>query len=360
MNHKFSLVRLRPLTTYSYDVFVVDERGQAASAWDGTFMTGPIPAGLREAVAVARGQPTYSLTLKELNDDDFHGMVVLDSEAYIVWYYESPDGVTPIAQKSNGNLVYISPTLGLREVTPLGEEVGQLDESCLSPPPIGQFHHEVLIRPDNKVLYLSSAMREALLGDEVRTQTSDTLWEWDQSTGSTRLLFDIFDFVPATDRTSDSDATEGFFWMGCRPVEGVQDWTHSNSLFVGRRGNVILSVRHLDRIVSISPDFQSIEWRLGGPGGDFTFPSPSDRFYHQHSAVELPDDNILLFDNGNFRPEEEGGLYSRALELKLDFDDMTAVRVWEFRHDPDIFSECCANVTRLLNGNTVIVFPDLS
>ena len=32
----------------------------------------------------------------------------------------------------------------------------------------------------------------------------------------------------------------------------------------------------------------------------------------------LPNGHVLLFDNGNFKPEEEGGQYSRALELGFD------------------------------------------
>ena len=361
-HREISLVRLRPLTTYSYDVFVVDDQGRASKEWTGSFRAGPLPPGLNNAVAIVQGQPTYPLTLKEHNDDNFQGMVVLDSKGYIVWYFESTQGPpTAIAQKPNGNLLYILNLLGLREITPLGEEVGRLDEKCISPPDQGRIHHEVFLMPENRVLYLSSEIHDAVLEGEVRPQTSDSIWVWDQNSGAARKLFEIFDFIPVDDRTIDSDLAasdvpEVFFWTGCRGVEGVQDWTHSNSLFVTDRGNVVLSMRHLDQIVSIAPDFQSIEWRLGGPGGDFKFQDAGDRFYHQHSAVELPNGNILLFDNGNLRPEEEGGEYSRALELKLDFQNMTATKVWEYRYDPDFYAACCSNVTRLPDGNTLVLF----
>ena len=89
----------------------------------------------------------------------------------------------------------------------------------------------------------------------------------------------------------------------------------------------------------------------------YTFPNSGDKFYHQHSAVELANGNILLFDNGNFRPPAQGGQYSRALELELNTTTDTATKVWEYRHGPsDIFAACCSNVTRLANGNTVLVF----
>jgi hypothetical protein len=99
-----------------------------------------------------------------------------------------------------------------------------------------------------------------------------------------------------------------------------------------------------------------LEWRLGGPGSDFSFPDPGDQFYHQHTAQRLPNGNILLFDNGNARPPSEGGQFSRALELELDFDSMEATKVWEYRFSPDLYAECCSSVERLANGNTVLVF----
>ena len=71
---------------------------------------------------------------------------------------------------------------------------------------------------------------------------------------------------------------------------------------------------------------------------------------------ELSNGNILLFDNGNSRPDVEGGQYSRALELKLDLATMKATKVWEYRHSPDLYADCCGSVGRLANGNTLINF----
>ena len=83
---------------------------------------------------------------------------------------------------------------------------------------------------------------------------------------------------------------------------------------MGRRGKY--SFRHADQVISLSPDFKTIEWRLGGPGSSFSFPDPSDVFHGQHGVLELPNGHLTMFDNGNYRPEGE---YSRALELELDF-----------------------------------------
>ena len=78
---------------------------------------------------------------------------------------------------------------------------------------------------------------------------------------------------------------------------------------------------------------------------------------------QLPNGNILLFDNGAGRPSEEGGLYSRALELKLDFKKMEVKKVWEYKHPapaghptPWFYSALVSSAFRLNNGNTLVCF----
>jgi hypothetical protein len=78
----------------------------------------------------------------------------------------------------------------------------------------------------------------------------------------------------------------------------------------------------------------------------------------------LENGNLLLFDNGAGRPEAEGGHYSRALELALDWDSMTATKVWEYRHkvadaggNPVYkYADKVGSVQRLENGNSLILF----
>ena len=141
-------------------------------------------------------------------------------------------------------------------------------------------------------------------------------------------------------------------------------WLHMNSLSKSADGGYIASLRNLNQVISLSPDFETVRWRLGGPDSDFDFPDPTDRFTMQHTASELPNGNILVFDNRAKLPEEEGGvLYSRALELRLDFDAKTAVKAWEFSPDPRIYSSVASSAYRLDNGNTLANFgfsPDFA
>ena len=137
-----------------------------------------------------------------------------------------------------------------------------------------------------------------------------------------------------------------------------------NSLSKTADGGCLVSLRNLNQVVSLSPDFKTVRWRLGGPDSDFVFPDQTDRFTMQHTVSELPNGNILLFDNRAKLPEEEGGeKYSRALELRLDFDAKTAVKAWEFSPEPRMYSNIFSSAYRLDNGNTLVDFgssPDFA
>ncbi len=47
-----------------------------------------------------------------------------------------------------------------------------------------------------------------------------------------------------------------------------------------------------DTVIAISPQLDRIAWRIGRFKSDFTFPNPSDRFYHEHY--------VRMLENGNF------------------------------------------------------------
>lgn len=105
---------------------------------------------------------------------------------------------------------------------------------------------------------------------------------------------------------------------------------------VCRRGDLLVSIRNLDRIAFIRLAESRIVWSWG-PG----------ELEAQHNPVLLANGNILIFDNGN-----GGRGWSRALEM----DPKTKTQVWEYHADPrpSFFSHCCGSVQELPNGNVVI------
>ncbi len=345
------MLRLRPSTTYEFQVFVVDAQGQITDARNGgTFTTGALPAHMQGLDFRSTGTPTFELALMDIDQDDAHYIVAVDRDSKVVWYFDGvAENLRAIKQKPDYNIVFMEGELGIREITPLGEETSRLEKSKEA----GNSHHDFLLMPDGKVVYISNVSQvtdaavEASLGIPLGTEiTALAIREWDPATGQTRLLWNMFDYIPLSEVAA-----------GLKQTLDLEDRAvHTNSLYLGLRGNVIVSFRHLNQVLSIAPGWGEIEWRLGGPGSDFTFPNPADRFYHQHTAIELPNGHILMFDNGNTRPEAEGGQYSRALELALDFNAMTATKVWEYRNTPDIFSRSICGVFVMKNGNRLVNF----
>jgi hypothetical protein len=128
------------------------------------------------------------------------------------------------------------------------------------------------------------------------------------------------------------------------------DYVHGNSIDSNLDGNLIISCRHMNEVTKISRATGEIIWRLGGRNNQFTFVGDPLQFSHQHDASRLPNGNLTLFDNGNFRLP----LFSRALEYAIDESAKTATLVWQKRLDPDVFAAGFGSVQRLSSGNTLI------
>jgi len=203
-----------------------------------------------------------------------------------------------------------------------------------------------------------------------RLQTGIGIRRWTPATGSDELVWDPFNFLnPLTERTDAASSDPGSY-SGTRspvPCSGSslmsEEWMHANSLQVTPDGLFLMSVRHLDTLIAISPQFDEIAWRIGRFGSDFTFPTPADRFYHEHYVRMLDNGNLLMLDNGNGRSPFEGGQYTRALELTLDWESMTASKVWEYRHQVGTeaspaykYADKVGTAHRLANGNTIVLF----
>ena len=362
--HVVPVVRLRPTTTYSYQAFAVDSQGRLSEGVGGTFTTGELPEALATIEFDVEGRPTPELILMDYRDVTTGYILVLDQDSNIVWYYASPNAtpdtvfrIQPILQKPNYNLVYTGPpTCCIREITPLGEIVDSLSYSEIDGAP----HHEVIILPDNKILYLARTYRivdeTASGGDAETLYAGDSLRIWNQNTGTTHEVWNTFDALsPEVRRNPSSKPVKGLPGMPSSLLEATGWGNTANSVQIGPRGNYIVSLKMI-QVLSLSPDFQSIEWSLGGPNTTFTFPDPTDRPYAFHTPNELPNGNILFFDNGQGRPEEEGGQYSRAIELALSDYDGTATKVWEYRPNPDVYARMFGSAWRLDNGNTLINF----
>lgn len=369
VNHYIPVVRLRAETTYEYLIGVEGADGEIAfRAGDGgEFTTGPLPEIMQRFSNRATGLSTQDLIL----GDFLQAYIVFwDDEGEIVWYHAVPERRTPliaaIKQRPNGNLLWEAWACCLREVSPTAEQVNEFhfgDEEIA-------LHHDFWELDDGRILSIAekyvpredpgnlgeppSNLAPPNPSDRVPPEGSffvvaDVLAAWDTATGESETVWDALDFFDVDVLARNQDPLVA--WSGTKLRV-----THANSIQMRPRGNVIMSMRTRSQVISIGPDFQSIEWRLGGAGSDYTFPNPEDRFYGQHVATQLPNGNILVFDNGLSRPREHGGMYSRALELRLDEETKTAVKVWEYREGPEFFVLVVGSAYRTQNGNTLVNF----
>ena len=365
--HTIAVARLRAEATYTYAIGVQDADGAGRLGPHGTFTTGPLPVELAAMHTRASGRSSEPLILTSYTAEHrghavrVNHLIFLDETGDVVWYYAPKpvkgrpylgpgEPMNTIKQRANRNLIFIWGDCCITEITPLGEIVHQLQSGGDRGIP----HHDFVLLDDGRILYPSATKTVfdgPANGGEKRTSAfAETLRVWDPGRGRVEQIWD------SRDHWDIASAQQWDLWE--KHDHDIEDgelfcWLHVNSMSFGPRGNLILSLRHRQQVVSIAADLKTIEWQLGGPDSGYDFPNPDDRFHVQHQATELPNGNILLFDNG--LPKAKGGTgYSRALELRLDDERRSATKVWEYR--PDIMSPIVSGATRLGNGNTLVNF----
>jgi hypothetical protein len=316
--HALSLTRLRSGRTYQYEVHGTDATG--------TFTTDPLPDDLARVTFAATGAPTIPLVLLHLYDPTgYRGYAVVDGGGEVVWYWRTVEFPFGATRRQNGNFVFLDGGRGLVEVTPGGEVVAELPQDRLT----RELHHDVVTTPDDRVLAIAFDDR-TIDGQRVR---GEAIWEWSPEGNTAHKRWSSWDHFSVTHDRG--------------PRFNVE-WMHANALAVGPRNNVLLSVHYWDQIVSIAPDWQRIEWRLGGVNATIPI-ADAERFSGQHTPFELSAGRLLLFDNGVERGER-----SRAVEF--DIGAATARSVWEWTPQQANFAAAVGSARRLLNGHTLVAY----
>jgi hypothetical protein len=123
------------------------------------------------------------------------------------------------------------------------------------------------------------------------------------------------------------------------PLESHKEWTHANSLSLTADGHWLISFRLTSTVAIVDSASGAFKWKWG----------PSE-LSHQHTATQLANGNILLFDNGCHRRGTPS--FSRVLELNPGTNEI----VWSY-NDPTLlafYSFMVSGCERLPNGNTLI------
>ena len=81
--------------------------------------------------------------------------------------------------------------------------------------------------------------------------------------------------------------------------------------------------------------------------------------WFQHSPIILPNGNIMCFDNGSKRNFSTSPNYSRAVEYKINQEDMTVQQVWTYGKElgEEAYSHIVSKVCYITDSDHVIFAP---
>ena len=346
LSHNVLVLGMRANQSYTLQARSKTAKGTVLTASPLQFVTPALPSYLLPGTVKAQWsdpQEPHFLVLAGLhlnlpggyNPYDFPPTAVMyDDEGQIVWYHSQVKGSNILAWMSQENNAVLvaggGPTVvenmdgdvlwqGASTV-PVGPETGPPQ------PETGMMHGDLRLLPNGNFLGIEFDVREGAWGDQLVERKPDGKQVW---------LWSTFDYFT--------------------PVVG--DWTHGNSLQPLDNGTAVLySPRNLSMVYRIDRATGKILMKLG-QGGDFALQAGSgdDWFALQHSAEELPNNRILLYDNGTL---ERG--YSRAVEYQYDLNTKKAKIIWQYTGEPGqpFFSPGQGSVQRLWNGDTLISAPD--
>ncbi|NGN65608.1 PQQ-binding-like beta-propeller repeat protein [Streptomyces sp. A7024] len=198
-------------------------------------------------------------------------------------------------------------------------------------------HHDANHLDDGRILYTAlepltgaaaAAVRGGVPGTEAGGGTvwADTIKELDAD-GTVRWEWRAAEHLDRND-------------FPLHPHYAREHWPLINSVAELADGDIVASLRSTSAVIVISRATGEVVWRTD-PGA----------VSQQHHPTELPNGNLLVFDNGVFRRGSDVP-YSRVIEIERASGKV----VWEY-HDPareSFFAPFMGSAQRLPNGNTLV------
>jgi hypothetical protein len=347
-----------------------------ASGKDGTatvmsnqvmFTTGALPDGLPSFTAAAGGAPSAGYTLvarMPTGAPKVDDLTIIDATGRPAWYYAaSPSPAGDFQQQPDGSftLAVIDPAheiagLGIesavyRQIDVLGNTLhtwSALDAPAATPPltVAGTDSHEIRIQPNGDALLFgltTKTMDMTAYGGRTNATVVANVLERVTAAGEVSFAWNMFDAFDLANIDTAAATTNG----------PIVDFTHANAIDVTSDGNYLISLRNLSQIIKLDSSTGAILWKLGGTDGEFVFVGdPLAGFSCQHGARELPNGDIILFDDGDGHWPQQ----SRAVEYRLDMTARTATLVWSAEDSPALYSYVLGYAQRLTNGNTLVAY----
>lgn len=262
-------------------------------------------------------------------------VAILDHHGRYVWWWRGGEGQLPcqarMAADGRSLLVMI---VDADMVTDIGAILRvSLTGETLSEVRAPLAHHDFIELEDGRIGYIAYDDRD-WGGLHV---AGDALVILDPETGIGTPLWSSWDSLTPGDTSTYPQSAVGL------------EWTHANGLaYDGATGDWMMSLHNVNTIVRLDGE-GALRWQLGGVDSDFVHPD-GETFALQHSPGFTPE-GLLFFDN---REPQSEGLYSRAVEVRLDEAEGTYETAWIYDGGRQIFTAFMGSAERLPDGRTLV------
>ncbi len=129
------------------------------------------------------------------------------------------------------------------------------------------------------------------------------------------------------------------------------NFCHVNSVALDDAGNILISSRHMNEVTKINRETGDIIWRFGGYNNMFNLSNdPRNGFFDQHSAHEIEEGVISIFDNSASTEH----LSSRGVKYLIDTTNWTAQLLIEYETNPPILCFFAGHMQETQNGQIIL------
>ena len=347
---------LEPGVKYTIQGVALNEKDSVRTALD-TVTVAALPADL-EGVQFPTSAPSTdsAFMLTTLARGTTNYALAFDRGGRIVWYRGfagEGTGLGDLQQQPNGHFtMFLGNTYGWQPLPGKFVEFGPDGEVLREYlPPEGRYmdDHELRLRPDGvggmdayTIMYDIRPMDLTGHGGDASSTAAVHQIVRITASGEVQTIFD------AGSRFTPDD------WVSL-PLEGLGDIDHPNAFDFAPDGGILVSWRNLSAVTKHDPVTGSVLWQLGGRQSTLTLEDdPLEGFSGQHSVRAIGPTGFLIYDNGpNHLPPE-----TRAAQYEVDAATQKARLVWQFRHEPSLFTPFTGSVQRLADGRTFIGYSD--
>lgn len=148
--------------------------------------------------------------------------------------------------------------------------------------------------------------------------------------------------------------------LDCLNHRFPDDYAHINSISLDFDENIIASFRGCSTILKINRSNGEVMWSLGGSNPSIKILGDEfSEFCGQHTATMHKGGLLTIFDNGghcNGARENNFGLFSRALEYKIDLNKSTATFNYHYmlNNSRDYYTISGGSLYKTQNGNWLV------